>query len=168
MAMTQRIEGSRIGILGAAALMLAMLAIATPAAANPVQPGIIVLISTSGTYSGPGASTSLSGPAAGTMTLTPVPTPASVYGAKLTAGSISLGTTTYSITGGSAAVTPWLISGMGTIQGGSFTFTAFSVTATAHGNPYSYNLVVMQVHVGGSYYLVLLHVRTIMGAAAQA
>lgn len=168
MAMTQSIEGKRIGILGAVALMLTVLVIASPVAANPVQPGSIVLTSTSGRYWALGGPTSLTGPAAGTMTITPIANAASVYNAKVTAGAVSLGTATYSITGGSAVVTRWFIRGVGTVEGGTFTFTAFSVGPTALGNPYSYTILTMQIHVGGNSYLVLLHVTTTIVPADHA
>jgi hypothetical protein len=168
MAMKQSIEAKWIGILGAAALIVTVLAIATPVAANPVQPGSIILTSTSGQYWQLGGPTTHTGPAAGTMTITPIANAASVYNAKITAGAVSLGTVTYSITGGSAVMTQGFIKGAGTVEGGSFTFTAYSVTPTALGNPYSYNLLVMNIHVGGNSYLVLLHVRTIIVPAAGA
>jgi len=166
--MTQSIESKRIGILGAVALMVAVLMIASPVAANPVQPGPIILTSTSGQYWSLRGPTSITGPAAGTMTITPVASTASIFNARITAGAVSLGTATYSITGGSAEVTQGFIKGSGTVEGGSFTFTAFSVAPTALGNPYSYNLVIMQIHVGGNYYLVQLHVTTTRVAAGNA
>jgi hypothetical protein len=168
MAMKQSIEGKGIGILGAVALMVAVLVMATPVAANPVKPGSIILTSTSGQYWQLGGPTTVTGPAAGTMTITPIANTASVYNAKITAGAVSLGTVTYSITGGSALMTQGFIKGVGTVEGGSFTFTAFSVTPTAVGTPYSYNLLVMNIHVGGNNYLVLLHVRTTIVPAAGA
>ncbi len=166
--MKQGIEGKGIGILGAVALMVTVLVIATPVAANPVQPGSIILTSTSGQYWELGGPTSLTGPAAGTMTITLIASAASVYNAKITAGAVSLGTTTYSITGGMAVMTQGFIKGVGTVEGGSFTFTAYSISPTALGNPYSYNILVMQIHVGGNYYLVLLHVRTTIVPADSA
>jgi len=160
MTMTKYIDVKRIGIFGAVALLAAVLVIASPAAANPVQPGAIILTSTSGHYYEIGGSTTNEGPAAGTMTLTPVANAASVFNSRISAGSVSLGTVTYSITGGSALVNKGFIRGFGTVEGGTFTFTAYSVTPTALGNPYSYILLSMQIHVGGNYYLVLLHVTT--------
>ena len=102
------------------------------------------------------------------MTITPIANAASVYNAKVTAGAVSLGTVTYSLTGGSAMVTQGFIRGVGTVGGGTFTFTAFSVGPTALGSPYSYNLLLMQIHVGGNYYLVLLHVTTTVVPADRA
>ncbi len=170
MTMTQSIEGKRIGIVGAVVLLVTVLVIASPAAANPVLPGSIILKSTSGQYWELGAtsSTSHTGPAAGTMTLTLIASATSVYNAKVTAGAVSLGTATYSITGGSALVTPGFIKGVGTVGGGSVTFTAYSEGPTATGSPYLYNRLQMQVHVGGNYYLVLLHVTTIVVPADHA
>jgi hypothetical protein len=163
MEMTQRIKAEGIGILGAVALLVTVLAIAPPVAAAPIHAGPIILTSTSGHYWTLGATAaSSSGTAAGTMTITPVAGGAAVVNAKLTAGAISLGTTTYSITGGSAVVTPRLIRGTGTVEGGTFTFTALSMTPTSTGTPYSYNILQIQLHVGGSYYLVLLHVKTLL------
>jgi hypothetical protein len=158
--MTQYIESKRIGIFGAVAFLVTVLVIASPVAANPVQPRSIILTSTSGNYWELGGATSNAGPAAGTMTLTPVANAASVSNVRITAGALSLGTVTYSITGGSAVMTNGFIRGAGSVEGGSFTFTAFSSGPTALGNPYSYSLLTMQVHVGGNYYLVLLHVTT--------
>ena len=160
MAMTQYIESKRIGIFGAVALMVAVLVIASPAAANPIEPRSIILTSTSGHYFEVGGATSNTGPAAGTMTLTPVANAASVYNARITAGAVSLGTVTYSITGGSAVMTQGFIKGVGTVEGGSFSFTAYSISPTSLGSPYTYNLLLMQIHVGGNYYLVQLHVTT--------
>ena len=168
MAMTQHILGKRIGIFGAVALLAAVLLVAYPAAANPIQPGAIILTSTSGHYVEIGGATSVTGPAAGTMTLTPVVDAASVSNSRITAGSVSLGALTYSITGGSALVTQGFIRGFGTVEGGTFTFTATSLGPTALGSPYSYTLLTMQVHVGGGYYLVLLHVTTTIVAAGVA
>ncbi len=102
------------------------------------------------------------------MTITPLANAASVYNAKVTAGAVSLGTTTYAITGGSALMTQGFIKGVGTVEGGSFTFTAFSLSPTATGSPYLYSLLLMQIHVGGNYYLVLLHVTTIVVPADHA
>jgi hypothetical protein len=166
--MTQSIEGKRIGVLCAAALMVTVLVIASPAAANPVQPVSIILTSTSGQYWELGGPTSLTGPAAGTMTIAPMANAASVYDAKVTAGAVSLGTTTYSITGGSAVMTQGFIKGVGTVEGGSFTFTAFSSGPTPLGGLFSYNLLMMNIHVGGNDYLVLLHVTTTIIAAGRA
>ncbi len=56
MTMTQSIEGKRIAIVGAVALIVTVLLIASPAAANPIQPGSIILTSTSGQYWELGAS----------------------------------------------------------------------------------------------------------------
>ena len=170
MTMTQSIEGKRIGILGAVALMVTVLVLASPAGANPVQPGSIILTSTSGQYweLGATASASHNGPAAGTMTITPLTNAASVYNAKITAGAVSLGTTTYAITGGSALMTQGFIRGIGTVEGGSFTFTAYSMYSTPLGSPYAYSLLLMQIHLGGNYYLVLLHVTTTVVPADHA
>jgi len=169
MTMMQSIQSKRFGILGAVALLVSVLMFATPIAATPtsptpIPPGPIIITSTSGQYwqlSGP---TTHSGTAAGTMTLMPIVPVAAVYNYQITTGSLSIGKVTYSITGGAAQVNQHFISGAGTVQGGTFTFTVFGVSATALG-PSPLSILVMHLHVGGNYYLVLLHVNVLAPAS---
>lgn len=174
---------NNVSIFGAAAAFaVAMLMIAYPviatattfrnSPANPPAPVVgeqIILTSTSGYYKNFTATTAATsvGPASGTITLTVVATPVAglfpFYDLKVTSGSVSLGTRTIAFTGGNALMNhfQWFVIGTGTVQGGTFNFVAASLSPTAIPiHPGDFNILSMQLYVGGHHYLVLLHVTT--------
>jgi hypothetical protein len=137
----------------------------------------IILTSTSGLFYNLSSNNAVTivGPAAGTMTLTVTANPTTtltvaanpimVYTLSVTAGSVSLGTTTIAFTGGSAFMNPYqtLIFGSGTVAGGTFVFHAFSLAPSIRQiHPLDFNTLLIHLHVGGHYYFVLLHVKTIV------
>ena len=132
----------------------------------------IILTSTSGSYWGLNGPTTNSGSASGTTTLTVVPNesanPVNSYTLSVS-GSVTLATTNPPIsinipfTGGTATINAYqtFIVGSGTVQGGTFTFSAFWLSpSVAPTHPLDFNTLQIQLHVGGHYYFVLLHVKT--------
>lgn len=114
----------------------------------------------------------MSGVASGTMTLTVIPnvTANPVNGYTLSvSGWVTLGTTNPPIsinipfTGGIAQLNNYetFIVGSGTVNGGTFTFTAFSLAPSViPTHPLDFGVLLIHLHLGDSYYYVLLHVKT--------
>lgn len=55
------------------------------------------------------------------------------------------------------------IFGTGTVQGGTFAFQAFSFAPSVLPiHPLDFNILMIHLNVGGHYYFVLLHVKTLV------
>jgi len=144
----------------------------TPFPTPPPTGEQIILTSTSGQFFNLSSDRAITffGPAAGTMTLTVTNRPvtvatslAMVYTLSVTAGSVTLGSTTLALTGGSAFMNPLqsIILGSGTVEGGTFIFRALSLAPSVRSiHPLNFSLLLIHIHVGGHYYFVLLHVKT--------
>jgi hypothetical protein len=186
---TNNIRNRKVGVFSAAAaLAVVLLMIASPAVVAatattsvnashdirlpfppPTSGERIILTSTSGHYWGLNGPTVDFGPASGVMDLTVVANTQANAVNRYTltvSGWVAFGTTSDTpITGGSASMNVWqtFITGSGTVPGGTFTFSAFSPTPTAATlHPMNFTYLIINIHIGDSYYFVLLHVKTLV------
>jgi hypothetical protein len=186
---TNKIRNKRkVGILSAAAaLAVAVLMIAYPVVATATPAGKeatsfspsaaapppslpmgtwLILNSTSGQFWGLNGFIVNFGTASGTMTLTVIAdkqaNPVSVYGLSVT-GWVTIGTTKIPFTNGSASMNAYqtFVVGSGTVKGGSFAFSGFSLGPSVRQLlPLNFSVLSINLHIGGNYYIVLLHVKT--------